>query len=226
MSTAAPTPLGQARGIARTELRTETRAGEALWIITPFGAVALLLAPMAIGADRPLLAQLGLGMYWVVVLLFGVLVALRQTTTDSPAHLAMLRLTGIPAAARLAGRAAATTVLLLGFEAVLLPVMLALYQPDLAGWPWLAAALPLTATGLAALGTLAGALVQGMAGKSTLGPLLVCPLALPMLLGSTELVTAAGYGRVPWLWLLLLVTVAAIGWLALTIGANALEESS
>lgn len=226
MTVLSPAPLRQARTIAGAELRIEARAGEALWIITPFGAVALLLTPMAVGADRPLLSQLGTGMYWVVVLLFGVLVALRQTATDSPGHLAMLRMTGMPAAARLSGRAAATAVVLLAFETLLLPVMIALYQPDLAGWAWLAAALPLTAAGLAALGTLADALVHGMAGRSTLGPLLVCPLALPLLLGATELVKEGGYGQVPWLWLLLLVTVTGIGWLALLLGANALEESS
>lgn len=226
MNATLPGPLRQACEVARTELRIEARAGETLWVITPFGAAALLLTPMAVGADRPLLAQLGMGMYWVVVLLFGVLVTLRQTVTDPPGQLAMLRLTGAPAAARLAGRAAGTTVVLLVFELVLLPVVVVLYLPDLAGWLWLPAVLPLTAAGLAALGTLAGALVQGMAGRTTLGPLLVCPLALPLLLGATEAGNAAGYGRAPWLWLVLLVTVAAIGWLALLIGANALEELS
>ncbi|MFJ8819991.1 heme exporter protein CcmB [Amycolatopsis thermoflava] len=222
----APSPLRQACEVARAELRIEARGGEVLWIITPFGAVALLLVPLAVGADRPLLAGLGMGMYWVVVLLFGVLVTLRQTAADSAGHLAMLRLAGIPAAARAAGRAAATAVVLLLFEALLLPVTIALYQPDLSGGAWLPVIMLLTSVGLAALGTLAGALVHGFAGGSSLGPVLVCPLALPLLLGATEILKAAAYGRTPWLWLLVQITTVAIGWLALLLTANAVEESA
>lgn len=220
------TPLRQARAVARTELRIEGRAGETLWVIAPFGAVALLLVPLAVGADRPLLAQLGLGMYWVVVLLFGLLVTLRQSTTDSPEHLGMLRLAGVAPAARLAGRAGATTVVLLAFEMLLLPALVVFYQPPMRGWSWLPAVLPVTAAGLAALGTLAGAVVRGLAGPGTLGPLLVCPLALPLLLGATEVIKVAGYGRSPWSWLLLLVTTTAIGWLGLLLSANACEENA
>lgn len=222
----APSPLRQAREVARAELRIEARGGEVLWIITPFGAVALLLVPMAVGPDRPLLAGIGMGMYWVVVLLFGVLVTLRQTASDSSGHLAMLRLAGVPAAARAAGRAAASAVVLLLFETLLLPVAIALYQPDLTGWTWLPVVMLLTAAGLAALGTLAGTLVHGFAGRSSLGPVLVCPLALPLLLGATETLQAVAYGRTPWLWLLVQITTSAIGWLALLLSANAVEESA
>lgn len=217
-------PAQQCLQVARTRLLVEARAGEVLWVTGPFGAVALLLVPMAVGASRPLLAQLGVGMYWVVVLLFGVLVSLRQSATDSAAQLAALRLTGIPPAARLAGHLLANTVVLLVFEALLLPAAVVFYQPELAGWPWLLPVLPLVAAGLAAFGTLAGALAHGLAGRSTLGPLLVSPLCLPLLLGATEVLPAASYGRRPWSWLLLTLTAAAVGWLAVLLSARPLED--
>ncbi len=61
----------QALEVAVKDLRVEARSGEALPVILPFGAVALLLLPIAVGADLALLRQAGWGMFWVVVLLFG-----------------------------------------------------------------------------------------------------------------------------------------------------------
>jgi len=217
-------PPRQCLQVARTRLLVEARAGEVLWVTGPFGAVALLFVPMAVGTDRPLLAQLGVGMYWVVVLLFGVLVTIRQSATDSPAQLAALRLTGIPPAARLAGHLLANTVVLLAFEGLLFPVAVVFYQPELAGWPWLLPVFPVVAAGLAAFGTLAGALAHGLTGRSTLGPLLVSPLSLPLLLGAAEVLPAASYGRRPWSWLLLMLTAAAAGWLAALLSARPLED--
>ena len=82
----------QALEIARKDLRTEMRSGEVLMITVPFGAAALMLIPLAIGVDAALLDRVGPGMYWSVILLFGVLVTVRQSAADGagpdgPAHL-------------------------------------------------------------------------------------------------------------------------------------------
>ncbi|PXY25374.1 heme exporter protein CcmB [Prauserella muralis] len=223
---AAPGPVRQCVELARKDLRLELRAGEALLVTAPFGAVALLLVPLAVGSDTPLLRQVGPGLYWVVVLLFGVLVALRQSAVDDPAQLAVLRLCGVHPAVRLAGRAAANTVLLLAFELLLAPVAVVLYDPDLSGWPWLPLLLPLVAVGLAVLGTLAGALAHGLAGRTTLGSLLVVPVAAPLVVGATQTMDAARYGRQPWAWLLLVLTVDLLVTVALGLAARQLEESA
>lgn len=222
----APGPMRQVLELARKDLRLEVRAGEALLVTAPFGAVALLLVPVAVGTDIPLLRAVGPGMYWVVVLLFGVLVTLRQSAVDTPAQVALLRLTGLHPAVRLAGRGLANGALLLAFELVLLPVVIMLYDPPLAGWPWLLTVLPLVGVGLAVLGTLAGALAQGLAGRTALGPLLVVPLALPLLLSATQVGEATRYGRQPWAWLLLLTLVDVIAALAVVLSARHLEEVS
>lgn len=221
-----PGALRQGVELARKDLRLEFRAGEALLVTAPFGAVALLLVPLAVGSDVPLLRQVGPGLYWVVVVLFGVLVTLRQSAVDDPAQLAMLRLCGVHAAVRLAGRAAANAVLLLAFEVLLLPVAVLLYDPELSGWPWLLAVLPLVAVGLAVLGTLANALAHGLAGRTTLGALLVVPVALPLLVGATQTLDAARYGRAPWSWLLLMLTVDLAMAVAVGLTARHLEEST
>jgi heme exporter protein B len=90
----APGLLQQALELARTDPRLEARAGEALLVTAPFGAVVLLLVPLAVGTNVPMLRSVGSGMYWVVVLLFGVLITLRQSAVDAP-HVELLRLIGI-----------------------------------------------------------------------------------------------------------------------------------
>ncbi|EHY87457.1 ABC-type transport system involved in cytochrome c biogenesis, permease component [Saccharomonospora glauca K62] len=221
-----PGALRQCLELARKDLRQELRAGEALLVTAPFGAAGLLLVPLAIGSDVPLLRQIGPGLYWVVMLLFGVLVTLRQSAVDGPAQLAMVRLFGVHPAVRLAGRAAANTVLLLIFEALLIPVAVILYDPDLSGWVWLLPVFPLVAVGLALLGTLANALAQGLASRTALGPLLVVPVSLPLLLGATQVLEAARYGHQPWSWLLLILTVDLAVAVALGLVSRHLEEAA
>ena len=65
----------QATAVAGRDLLRERRRGDVLWVTIPFGALALLLVPLAIGTDAVLLREIGPGMYWVIVMLFGVLVA-------------------------------------------------------------------------------------------------------------------------------------------------------
>lgn len=221
----APTPLRQCLELAGKDLRAEARAGEALLVTVPFGAVGLLLVPLAVGTDTPLLREIGPGLYWVVVLLSGVLVTLRASTVDGPAQLDLLRLSGVGPGTRLAGRALANTVLLLGVQALLGPVAVVLYDPDLSGWPWLAPAALLVAAGLGVLGALAHALAQGLAGRTTLGPLLVAPLAVPLLLGATQMLTAAHYHRPAWPWLALMLTADLLTALAAALCAAHLEEA-
>jgi heme exporter protein B len=219
-----PAPLTQCLELAGKDLRLERRAGEALLVTAPFGAVALLLAPLAVGVDTPLLRELGPALYWLVVLLFGVLVTLRASAVDGPAQLALLRLSGVGPRVRLAGRAVANGVLLLGFQLVLAPVAVLLYDPELTGWPLLVPVFVLVAAGLAVLGALADALASGLAGRTTLGPLLVAPIAVPLLLGATGVLTAARYGRPPWPWLLLVVTVDLVAALLVAWCARYLED--
>lgn len=229
MSSATPqlvgaSPLRQCGELAKRDLRLEWRSGETLLVIAPFGAVALLLAPMAVGTNMPLLSRLGPGLYWLVVLLFGVLVTLRHSATETPEQLAVLRLCGIDPVVRVAARVVANTALLLLFEAILAPVAVILYSPDLAGGWWLLPVLPLVAVGLAVLGTMASALAHGLASRTTLGPLLVVPIAVPLLLAATQVQQAAQLGRAPWPWLLLVATVDLAAALLVVLVARHLEE--
>ena len=216
----------QALEVAAKDLRVEARSGEALPVILPFGATALLLLPIAVGADLPLLRQAGWGMFWVVVLLFGTLVTVRGTAVDDPAQRDLLALLGVDPAARFAGQTLASALLLVAFQLLLAPVAVALYDPGLAGWRWLGPAVALVAVGLAALGTLAGTLTASLPARGTLAPLLVVPLSLPLLLAGTQVMGGAAYGRSPLPWLLLLLAADLVVLTAGVLAAGPLQETT
>lgn len=215
----------QAGEIARKDLRTEIRTGEVFFVTIPFGAVALMLIPLAIGTDAPLLRDVGPGMYWVVTLLFGVLVALRQSGVDEGPQLDVLSLLGVDPAARFVGRAGATTLLLLAFELALAPVAMALYNPVIKGWGWIAALVPMVAVGLGLLGTLAATIAASIA-SSALVPLLVAPLSVPILLAAAQTMEGLALGNTIVGWILLLLIMDLLLAVAGVLSARPLQEAS
>ncbi len=213
--------------IARRDLVIEGRAGEALYITVPFGAVALMLIPLAIGTDKPLLARVGPGMFLAVALLFGMLVAFRQTASDSRPQRELLVLLGTDPAAKFVGRVAASTLLLLVFELVLIPVTILLYNPGrIDRWGWIGLVVLLLASGLALVGTLAGSVTAGLKTRSTLTPLLVAPMAMPMLLSAGQIVEALRAGTSILVWVVLLFVINLVMAIVGVGTARSLEESS
>lgn len=216
----------QALAVARKDLTMELRTGEVLLVTAPFGAVALLLIPLAVGTDQPLLTRIGPGMYWVIVLLFGILVAIRTSANDGPPQRDLLGLLGIDPAARFTGQAGATLALLLAFELILGPIAAALYSPDTRGWWWLVLLIPLVAVGLALLGTLAGWLTQSVAAGPALVPLLVAPLAIPLLLGATQTLEGLRLGESILGWVLLVFALDLVLAIAGVLSSRPLEEAA
>jgi heme exporter protein B len=216
----------QALVVAKRDLISEMRSGEVLWVVAPFAAIALMLIPLGIGTDVPLLRRIGPGLYWAVVLLFGILVALRQSADDGGPQRDRLALLGADPAAVLAGRAAAAAVLLIGLEIVLLPVMLALYDARIAGWPWLLALIPLVGMSLALLGTLVSAVTGPGAARPALVPLLVAPLAIPILLAASQALEGLRLGESILTWLLLLLVVNLALAVAGVLTARPLQEAN
>ncbi|MEX0826660.1 MAG: heme exporter protein CcmB [Acidimicrobiia bacterium] len=198
--------LRQIAILFRFQLRDEMRTGEVMAVIVPFGAIALLVIPMAVGIETTLLSRIGPGLFWAVVLLFGIVVTQRRTAAASPAHGDALSLLGVDPAARFAATALASAILLLGFQIVTGLVMIVLYDPVIVGWGWLAMVLPLVALGLGMLGTVAGSVAEG---RGPLAPLLVAPLAIPILLGAAQASEGLrlGVGILRWIIVLALVDV-------------------
>ena len=212
--------------MVRAELRAELRAGEVLLSTIPFAASGLLVAAIAIGADTPLLRRVGPGMLWTIVLLFGSFVTLRRTVSGEETRQEVLTLLGVDPVVQWIARAVSSTILLVGVVAVLVPVTIVIYDPPVrAVWAQLVAA-GLVALGIAALGTLAGDLAGSARTPTSLVPLIVTPLTLPLVLAAVQIQEGAVYGASPWPWLLLAaltdVTIVLAGLLA----ARPLQEGA
>jgi heme exporter protein B len=217
--------MAQAVVAAKRDLSRERRRGEVIWVTIPFGVVAMLLIPMAVGADAPRLRELGPGLYWVVVLLFGVLVTVRSTAADSPQQRDLNRLIALDPAAGFAGRAFASFVLLMVFEVVVGLATIALYDVTLAAWFWLPIILVVAGAGLALIGSLAASIAGSLATGSALVPLLVAPMAVPLLLGATQALDGLRLGNAILPWMLLMVTVVFVLMIVGVVTARALQET-
>jgi len=215
----------QAYEIARKDLRNEFRSGEVLMITIPFGAVAMMILPLAVGTDANLLRTIGPGIYWSIILLFGVLISVRQSADENRSQRDLLALLGIDPAARFAGGAIANALLLLIFEAVLAPVAIALYDIKLEGWLWLLPLIPLVAAGLGLLGTLASGIASSIA-TSTLVPLIVVPLSVPMVLAASQIVEGLQINATIVGWFLLLVVMDLLLAVIGVVSAGPLQEAA
>lgn len=205
----------QVRAVVDRDLLRERRRGDMLWITIPFGTIALLLVPLAIGTDAVLLREIGPGMYWVIVMLFGVLVSVGRSSMETLPQQDASALLGLDPAAGFVGRTVSSAILLMIFESVVGVVAVGLYDISIIGPLWLFATMLIVAVGLALLGTLTGAIVNSSSAGTALVPLLVAPLSVPLLLGATQTYDGllGGYGIVSWVLLMVAVVlvVAIIG---------------
>src|SRR5699024_5641880 len=97
-----------------------------------------------------------------------------------------LRLSGLHPAGILVGKGLAIAAELLVLQAILLAGVVFLYGTDVAGVPLLVGACVAATVGLAAAGTLYGALAAGLRVRDTLLPLLLLPVVAPVLIAATR----------------------------------------
>ncbi len=193
------------------ELRLSLRHGTDTVAALLFFLVAAALFPLAIGPAPETLGRLAPGIVWVCALLAALLPLERLFGADyEDGSLDQLLLCGLPAGAVAAVKAAAhwlvtglplllaaaPIALMLRLKAELLPVLLA-------------GLLPGTLV-LSLLGTAGAAIVLGARRGGVLLPLLVLPLAMPVLIFGAGAVEAAATGLSPRPHLLLLAAVMAL----------------
>lgn len=215
----------QVRAVAHRDLLRERRRGDVLWVTIPFGALALMLVPLAIGTDAKLLREIGPGMYWVIVMLFGVLVAVGKASRETIPQQDASSLLGLDPAAGFVGRTVSSLILLLVFEVVVGAVAVGLYNIDIVGAGWLILTLFVVAMGLALLGTLTATIVNSTTAGTALVPLLVAPLSVPLLLGATQSYDGLVYGNAILSWILMMVAVVVVVAMIGVLTARPLQES-
>jgi len=122
----------------------------------------------------------------------------------------------IDKAAVFLGKAAAVTLELLVMEAVVVPIVTAMFDLSLGDAPLvLAGAFVLGTIGLAAVGSLFGVLAESPRAREAVFPLLVLPLATPVLVAGVKATELAATGRGgeagPWLSLLVAFDLVFLG---------------
>ena len=200
--------------VAGKDLRIEGRSRVGLSQVAPFGIVALALFAFALGPDRQIMAKGAPGRFWVAVLFCTVLAVQRSVSVESADGARDgLRLSGIDPAGLFLGKSIAVAAQLVVLEAVLAVGVVLLYGARIEV-PWLIVVSCLLGTvGLAATGTLYGALSAGIRVRETLLPLLLLPIVAPVLLAGTKIWQAAMSGGTPsdgTQWLRLLVIFDAV----------------
>ncbi len=186
--------LRAARLVAGKDLLIERRSRVTTMQIVPVAVLVLVLFAFALDPARGTLRRATPGLYWIAVLLVLLLGVLRTFAVEQADGASdALRLADLEPAGIFLGKAAALAAELLLVELVLGVGVLVLYDVSL---PASGAALAVTTcvaatVGLAAVGTLYGGLVAGLKVRETLLPLLVLPVAAPVLIGATTAFEAA-----------------------------------
>jgi heme exporter protein B len=180
--------------VTAKDLRLELRSRVALMQVLPFALVVLLLFGFGLDGNPQILTPATPGLYWIAVLLSLLLAVGRMFAIETAdGAFDALRMSGLEPAGLFLGKALALLIELLILNIVLFIGVVVLYDGRLrpGGVVLLVTSTLLTSVGLAAIGTLYGALSAGTAARETLLPLLLLPVAAPLLIGATRAFEAA-----------------------------------
>ncbi|MEP7241293.1 MAG: heme exporter protein CcmB [Devosia sp.] len=169
--------------IVARELRLALRGGaDALTLVLFFVMVAAVV-PFAIGPDRALLQELAPGIVWIAAFL-ALLLGLDRLFRDDDADgsLLALREAAIPLEAVVAGKMLAHWLLTGVPLLVASPLLAVLLGMDSAAWGRTALSLLLGTPALTAFATIGAAITVSLRRGGLLAPVLMLPLAVPVLI--------------------------------------------
>ena len=191
--------LRQVWTIAAKDLRSELRTKEALNASLSFALVILLLFSFAFDPTAEMTREISGGLLWLVFAFAGALLLNRSFARELENDcLDVLVTSPVPAPALFLGKAVANWLLLLGIEAVCLPVFAVFYNVDLGRQPaWLALVLLLATWGITVIGTMFSALTVNLRLRELMLPMLVYPMLIPCLMAAMQLTTALVAGQAP-----------------------------
>jgi len=191
--------LRQAWTIAAKDLRSEFRTKEALNASLSFALVILLLFSFAFDPTAEMTREISGGLLWLVFAFAGALLLNRSFARELENDcLDVLVVSPVPAAALFLGKALANYILLLGIEAVCLPVFGVFYNVSWTGQPgWLALVVLLATWGITVIGTMFSALTVNLRLRELMLPMLVYPVLIPCLMAAMQLTTPLIAGQPP-----------------------------
>jgi heme exporter protein B len=200
--------------MAAKDLRVQVRSRHGLSSILPFAGTVLVAFGLSLGPGRSVLEETAPGLLWLAVLFASVL-SFRQAyqIESEDGAIEGLVLSPFDRAGIFLGKAAGVAVELILLEAVVVLLVAGLFGLSLGKAPAvLAAAFVLGTVGLSALGSLLGVLTESPKTREALVPMLILPLATPVLIAGVKATELAAAGRAgesgSWLGLLIAFDVA------------------
>lgn len=174
--------------IVSKDVRLQIRRVESLGTMAAF---AVLIVVVFVFAGDPTPADfehLGPGALWVSILFAGAIGFGRWFAEEERnAALQGMLLTPVDRGALFVGKWIGATAFLLGLELVLVPVAVVLYALDFSGaWGALVVLLVVVTAGYAALGTFFAAVAARTTAGELILPVLLFPLAVPLVLAGAE----------------------------------------
>jgi heme exporter protein B len=209
----------QTLAVAGKDLRIELRGRYAVGAVLPFAGTLLIAFGLSLGPGRALLQETAPGLLWLAVLFASVL-AFRQAyqAETEDGALEGLVLSPFDRAALFLGKALAVAGELFVLEVVVVALVAALFGLSLGHAPLvLVAAFVLGTIGLAAVGSLFGVMAESVRVREAVFPLLVFPVAVPVLVAGVKATSLATTGHAgdagQWLGLLVAfdVVILAVG---------------
>jgi heme exporter protein B len=186
------------RAILAKDLRTELRTLQSLPAMALFAVTTFVI--FRFGLDRTQLSgSLASGVLWATLLFAAVLGINRLFVAErQEGGFDAIRLAPIDRTALFAAKAAALLVYLALLELIVVPVFAIFFLSSAAAVPPLAAVLLLADVGLAATGTLISSMAVNSRARDLLGPLVLLPLVVPLMIAATgasrHLLAAGGPG--------------------------------
>lgn len=173
------------------DLRIEARTRESLTAVLAFSFVIAFIFNFAFDPTPRIVAAVGPGIVWVAFLFTSMLGMNRTFTMEHErGTLDGLLLAPIGREAIYLGKLLSSLTLLLVVEALMLPVLLLLYDLSLLNF-WFVAIVLTTSLGFAAVGTLFSAIAVHTKAREVMLPVLFLPVVLPIVIGAVSSTSAA-----------------------------------
>jgi heme exporter protein B len=171
--------LSDVSALARKDLRLELRSRDTFLSMVLFVVATLVVFSFSLPADT--VAEASYGLLWVALLFTAILGLTRAFAAEREQRvLDGLVLAPCDRSAIWLGKALAVVTFLVLAEVVALPAFALFFEP--VTWE-LVAAVALADVGLAAVGTLLAAMAAASRARELLLPLLLLPLAIPIVVG-------------------------------------------
>lgn len=202
-----------ALAIARKDIQTELRSRELVATMGLFALISILIFSFALELDRQARIESVSGVLYVTIVFASILGLNRGISSEREAGgMEALLLAPIPRTAVLCGKLLGGGLFVVIVGAALLPLMSALYNVNLLQ-PWVIVTAVLGALGFTIIGTILATITAQTRAREALLPLVMLPVALPVLLCAVRATTGIlrGIPQADWLfWVALLGVVNVI----------------